>query len=400
MAMLTQIVGSSRIFLVGLAALIASTLTGLVCGVYLGSVNQVLELIPGLMILVPPLLNMRGSISGVLASRLSSSMHLGEFEVDFSPGNVLGDNLAASLIISVLIACILGLLAPLFAVLFGLPVISTADFVLISVLSGILSSVIVMAITLAVSLLSYRFGLDLDMVAAPTVTSSGDIVTLPILVVTSLVIMALDPGIRFILLVLVVILVLAAAVSALKLGETVRRIAGEMIPLLIPLCVITTLAGIMYSLDLSLLVRYAVFLVLIPPYVGGCGSIGGILCSRLATDMHTGAITPSLLPDREILPYIVSSYGFALIILPLLGVIAHFASAFLGFTSPGLGLILLITVTAGLALITLVNIVAYTTATLSFTHGLDPDNFGIPVITGIIDLAGAAVLIWVINFLL
>jgi mgtE-like transporter len=400
MAMRTQIVGSSRIFLVGLAALIASSFAASFAGIYLGSVKAVLELIPGLMILLPPSINMRGSISGVFASRLSSSMHLGEFETDLSRGTVLGDNLAASLVISVLIAFVLGLLAPLAAALFGLPVISTADFVLISVLSGIISSFVVMAITLAVSLLSYRFGLDLDLIAAPTVTTSGDIVTLPILVISSLIIMNLGSEVRFALMILVAVLVLAAGVSVFKLGEAVRAIAREMIPLLIPLCFIGTLAGMTYSLDLDLLVEYAVFLVLIPPYMGGCGSIGGILCSRLATGMHTGAIAPKLLPDREMGPYIFSSYGYALIILPLLGVIAHFASIVLGFNSPGLGLILLITTTAGLLVITLVNIVAYTTATLSFTYGLDPDNFGIPVITSIIDLAGAAVLIWVINYLL
>jgi len=44
--------------------------------------------------------------------------------------------------------------------------------------------------------------------------------------------------------------------------------------------------------------------------------------------------------------------------------------------------------------------VAYITASLSFRYGLDPDNFGIPVITSLIDLIGAAALVAMIDLLL
>ncbi|KAF1073321.1 hypothetical protein MKMG_02199 [Methanogenium sp. MK-MG] len=50
--------------------------------------------------------------------------------------------------------------------------------------------------------------------------------------------------------------------------------------------------------------------------------------------------------------------------------------------------------------ITIVNLIAYATAGLSFRYGLDPDNFGIPVITSTIDLVGAGILMAVINILI
>jgi len=53
-----------RLFLTGLVALLISTGIAVVAGSYLSSIRDLLTLIPGLMVLVPPTINMRGSISG------------------------------------------------------------------------------------------------------------------------------------------------------------------------------------------------------------------------------------------------------------------------------------------------------------------------------------------------
>ncbi|NLA39260.1 MAG: magnesium transporter MgtE, partial [Methanomicrobiales archaeon] len=182
-----------RLVLTGLGALFVSAAAASVAGIYLGSVREVLELIPGLMVLLPSIIDMRGNIAGVLASRLSSSMHLGEFSIDFREGCILGDNIRASFVVTVLIAFVLGIFAYAACRISGLPVVGVTDLVLISVISGIVSGLVVMGITLVIALLSYRYSLDLDMIAAPTVTTSGDIVTLPILVLSAVFVMLLSP---------------------------------------------------------------------------------------------------------------------------------------------------------------------------------------------------------------
>ena len=108
---LVAVASRTRLVMTGLVALLLSALAASVAGMYLGSVRDVLDLLPGLMVLLPPSINMRGSISGVLASRLSSSMHLGEFEVDFGKLSVLGGNIRASFVATVLIAFVLGFFA-------------------------------------------------------------------------------------------------------------------------------------------------------------------------------------------------------------------------------------------------------------------------------------------------
>jgi len=390
----------SRLILTGLAALLVSAAVSSVAGIYLGSVRENLLLIPGLMVLLPSIIHIRGSIAGVLASRLSSAMHLGEFSVDFGEGSVLGDNIRVSFVVTILIAFVLGIFAYVASRIFGYPVIGVTDLVLISVVTGILAGTVVTGITLLIALASYRYGLDLDMIAAPTVTTFGDIITLPILMISAAFVMLLDPLARLILSGVAVGLTVAAIIYTLHRPEGIGPIVRENIGLLIPLSVIGTLAGLTYSSSLDILVTTAAFLILIPPFTGILGSIGGILGSRLSTGMHTGEINPTFIPEGNVAHHFIISYLYTLILLPLLALIAHGAAVLMGSNSPGPGMLVIISLAAGLIVMTLVIGVAYITASLSFRYGLDPDNFGIPVITSLIDLIGAAALVAMIDLLL
>lgn len=390
----------SRLILTGLGALLVSAAAASIAGIYLGSVSEVLALIPGLMVLLPSIIDMRGNIAGVLASRLSSSMHLGEFSIDFEEGTVLGDNVRASFIITVLIAFVLGIFAYAASYLSGLPTVSITDLVLISVTSGIVSGLLVMGITVVIALASYHYGFDLDMIGAPTVTTSGDVVTLPILVLSAVFIMQLPPWGRLALGAAVIAIAVAALLYTRHRPERIGTIVRENLTLLIPLSILGTLAGLTYSLNLDSLVTFAVFLILIPPFMGTLGSIGGILGSTLSTGMHTGELAPAFLPGRDVVHHFIISYLYTLILLPLLALIAHSAAVLMGLNSPGFGMLVIISLVAGLAVMTLVNGAAYATASLSFRYGLDPDNFGIPVITSLIDLIGAAALVTVMGLLL
>lgn len=389
-----------RLVMTGLGALLISAAASSIAGIFLGSVHEVLKLIPGLMVLMPSIIDMRGNIAGVLASRLSSSMHLGEFTIDFQEGCVLGDNIRASFVVTVLIAFVLGIFAYIASRLSGLPVVGITDLVLISVISGIISGLLVMGITLIIALASYHYGLDLDMIAAPTVTTSGDIVTLPILVLSAIFVVLLPPLARLVIGVAVVAAAVIAVLYTWRRPERIGAIVRENLLLLIPLSILGTLAGLTYSLNLDDLVMFAAFLILIPPFMGGLGSIGGILGSSLSTGMHTGEINPRPLPERGVVHHFIISYLYTLILLPLLALIAHGAAVLMGLNSPGLGMLVTISLVAGLVVMTLVNGAAYVTASLSFRYGLDPDNFGIPVITSLIDLIGAAALVTAIGLLL
>ncbi|MBR1369425.1 magnesium transporter MgtE [Methanocalculus chunghsingensis] len=387
-------------FLAGLVALLLTTVFASIAGIYLGSVNEILILIPGLMILVPSSINMRGAIAGILASRLSSAMHIGAFDIDYKEGSVLGDNLRATFILTVIIAAIVGMLGYIIGIAAGLDIIPVMDMILISVISGCIAGVIVTLITLIVSLATYRYSIDLDMIGAPTVTTAGDVITLPLLVITAVLVVGLPQSVRYLLLGIVILLLILSILGTLKGTDTVQSIIREGLPLLAPLCILGTIAGVVYTEGLEDLVATAALLILIPPFMNGCGAIGGIICSRLATGMHMGSIEPQLIPGREVFSGFGTNYVYTLTILPLMGTIAHYSAVLIGLDSPGLLLMVVIATGSGLIVVTGMNLLAYMTASISFALGYDPDNFGIPVVTSSIDLIGATVLIMMIHLVL
>ncbi len=257
-----------------------------------------------------------------------------------------------------------------------------------------------MGVTLLIVMVCYKKSIDLDMVAAPTVTTAGDLATLPILLITGIWAMQLDPVIREYLFGGIAILLVIVAAYFLATSQSMKEIARELVPLLIILSLVGTLAGVTYTLDLENLVSLPVFLILIPPFTGGCGSIAGILCSRLATGMHMGWIEPSVLPEKRVLPYFKENYLYAIVIFPVMALLASVVSGMMGLFCPPAVIIVLAILLAGLIVLTFTTVIAYSTATLSFRYGLDPDNFGVPVITSVIDLIGALVLVTTINILI
>ena len=64
-------------------------MVGLVSGVTLGYMTDLLEIVPALMLLITPAIGVRGSIFGAVGSRLGTAVHMGTFELSFKRGSVL-----------------------------------------------------------------------------------------------------------------------------------------------------------------------------------------------------------------------------------------------------------------------------------------------------------------------
>ncbi|MGH2667952.1 MAG: magnesium transporter, partial [bacterium] len=163
----------------GTGALLVSSAGDLAAGLALGLMSGTLRRLPGLIILVPAAIGMRGNIFGALGSRLGTAIHTGQFPARLDRRSVAGQNVLASAVLTLYVSVALAFLAKEVARLFGVDTIPLLDYLVVSVLGGILSSVFVLAITLGVAVLSVRREWDMDNVAAPVVTAAGDVVTLP-----------------------------------------------------------------------------------------------------------------------------------------------------------------------------------------------------------------------------
>src|SRR5437868_7360263 len=104
----------------GFVALLLSSGGDLIAGITLGSITGTLKELPGLLVLVPAAIGMRGNIFGALGSRLGTQIHTGTFRLSRRPDTVVGQNILASLTLTLSISLALAVLAKVVAVGFGL----------------------------------------------------------------------------------------------------------------------------------------------------------------------------------------------------------------------------------------------------------------------------------------
>ena len=105
----------------GLAALLVSSGGDLLAGLTLGAITGTLEKLPGLLVLVPAAIGMRGNVFGALGSRLGTSIHAGTFSLSRRADTVVGQNVVASMALTLSISFVLAILAKAVSIGFGLP---------------------------------------------------------------------------------------------------------------------------------------------------------------------------------------------------------------------------------------------------------------------------------------
>lgn len=370
----------------GAAALAVSTFAGFVAGLTLASIAGTLEALPGLIILIPAAVGVRGSISGAMGARLGTSTHAGTFEVTWDRGGVLSQNIRAGAIMTLASSLYVAILAKVAAIAFGLESVSLVDLVTISMIGGAIGSGITMIVTVWIAVTSYRRGYDLDAVATPMVTAVGDMVTIPALFAATFLTRVDWLNVT----VAVVGVALALVVIARSFADlpSVRRVLVEMVPIILLTPVLDILAGTLLQSQFDHFRDYPVFLSLIPPFVSQAGALGGILSSRLSSKLRLGVLTPKGLPEQPALVdgAIVSTLGAGVFVL--IGLVAFALSPVRHLATPGAGTTVSVALTAGLLTIPLTLVIGYYLAVVTFRFGLDPDNHGVPVITSALDLAG------------
>src|ERR1044072_481355 len=119
------------------AALLVSSGGDLIAGLTLAGITDKLDELPGLLVLVPAAIGMRGNIFGALGSRLGTAIHTGTFRLSRRRDTVVGQNILASLALTMSVSLALAVLAKAVAVGFGLrSTISIPAFVVISMVGG------------------------------------------------------------------------------------------------------------------------------------------------------------------------------------------------------------------------------------------------------------------------
>jgi mgtE-like transporter len=156
---------------------IIATIGGVAAGIILSGMTEELKLIPGLIVIAPAVLGMRGNISCTLGSRLGSAIHMGLItKIENNPE--LTNNVLGSLLLSLIFSVVLGVLGHYVTLALGLESAGALTLVVIAVIAGVSSGVILAIVAVLLALGMFRFGFDPDNVVTPAIATIGDIVSM------------------------------------------------------------------------------------------------------------------------------------------------------------------------------------------------------------------------------
>ena len=161
-----------------LPLLIFCGLGGIVAGKTLAGMIDLLEKIPGLIIIIPAIIALRGNISTTLGSRLGSAYHLGVIDAENLWNEDLKQNIIGTLVLSFLISIIIGVLAFTTSIIFFNISPNPLKIILIVVIAGILSGIILTILTIIIIFAVFKRGYDPDNITGPALATFGDIITM------------------------------------------------------------------------------------------------------------------------------------------------------------------------------------------------------------------------------
>lgn len=378
----------------GLTVVLLTSVTGMIAGMTLAAAESTLERLPGLLLLVPAAIGMRGNIYGALASRLATALHVGAFEFELKRRSFLGRQIEATTLLTLATSVLIAVLSWILGSALGLHPIPAWDLIVVATVGGAAASAVLLVVTVVLAAISQRREWNMDDVGAPTVTMFGDVLTIPALLLAShlvpygtlsLVLGALLAGVG----------IWALVAGWRHRDDTVRRIVRESVVTLTFASVVGVLAGTVLQARLAEWLAAPVLLIMLPSFVANCGSLGGILSSRISSKLYLGLLEPTPLPSRNAGLDISVMFLYGIFAFTAIGVAAWIAATLMGQAPPGISTVAGIAIVAGILATLILSIVAYTTAATAYRHGLDPDNQGIPIVTSAMDFLGLLCLLGV-----
>ena len=379
----------------GLIALLICAVGDLIAGIILGKMTFFLETFPGLLVVIPGAIGMRGNIFGSFASRLSTSLHIGLISPQFEFSEDLNNNIFSSFVLTLVLSIFLGVVAKIFCIILHSPSMDIIDFILICTIAGLISNLIMLPITMFVSFKSFEHGWDPDNITSPIIAAFGDLFTLPAIIASTFILRLIDVDVlvKYIVLVAILIAVFVSFVYCYRLSDETKTILKQSTPILLLCSFLGGSAGGILNSSVETLLTNPSLLTLIPLFSGESGSLISILGARLSSGLHSGLVEPLRKPEGEALHNFAICFILAIIVFPFIGILAESSSLMFGTMGIGFDKIIPISTLSGIILVAIMVVVVYYISTVSYNHNLDPDNIVIPISTSVTDSISSLILI-------
>ena len=235
------------------------------------------------------------------------------------------------------------------------------DFILICTIAGLISNLIMLPITMLISFKSFENGWDPDNITSPIIAGFGDLFTLPAIIASIFVLQALNVNlmIKNIVFVILVIVILVGFIHCYRLSDETKTILKQSTPTLLLCSFLGGSAGGILNSSVETLLTNPSLLTLIPLFSGECGSLISILGARLSSGLHSGLVEPLSRPTGIALHNFGICYILAIIVFPLIGILAEASTISVGTIGVGFDKIIPISTLSGLILVSIMIFVVY-----------------------------------------
>ena len=362
-------------------------LVGIAAGTIIAYYSGLFRLAPWVILVYPSVVSARGVIGGLFCGRLSTALHLGTMRPRFL-GNTKSFYLLFRAVAVLTLEASLGM--SLVAMLFGSTFLGVAssDFVsilMVTMATMALALLVVSPLTVAVSVVSFKRGLDPDIVLYPVESTVSDFFITLIYVLVVNLFLQFGMGGKTMVSLVVLVMVLVSAyylIRSIRETEFAKTVRESLLTLVFVAFIVNVTGSTLGKISEVVGERREVYTVY-PAMIDTMGDVGAVVGSTATTKLALGALQPTVRSIRNHTTEIAGAW--------LASSIMYFIYAFLSLAIQGqlsqfsllmfAARVLTTNAIAGAVIV----IVSYMVAVLTYRKGLDPDNFVIPIESSLAD---------------
>jgi len=381
----------------------AFNIGGILAGFIVASQLNVFQLSPWAIAVYPAILTARGVISGLFSGRLSTALHIGTIHPRLR-GNTKNFHMLFKSIIFITLetSIAMSLVSLIFGSLFwGITFVDFSDILIVTsatMVLGLANSLI----TIEIAFISFKKGLDPDVIVYPVMSTVADIViTLCYVFTLNLFFLSGSIG-RYIVIFLGVLLItLALDVLPRCIHDQgfVKTIKESLLTLVFVAFIVNVTGTVLKGISEIVGSKKEIYTVY-PALIDTVGDVGSVVGSTATTKLALGLLKPSFHAIRNHVARISATWAASMIMFIVYSVLSLLTqgmftlNAFLTFSA--------LLLAANVIAVSAIVLISYAVAILTFKKGLDPDNFVIPIESSLADsITSIALLVvlFLVNYL-
>lgn len=360
---------------------------GIFAGFIVASQLNVFQRSPWAIAVYPAILSARGVISGLFSGRLGTALHVGTMHPKlFGNTKSFYKLFFAVIVITLETSVAMSLLSAVFgSLLWGITFANFTDILMVVVATMTLGELTLSLFTVNVAFLTFKKGLDPDIVVYPVMSTVADItITLCYALTLNLFFLfgLIGKGAIVFLGALLVALTLYILSQNIHEKEFVKTIKESFLTLLFVVFIVNITGTALNKVSAVVENRKEIYTVY-PALIDMTGDVGSVVGSTATTKLALGLLKPSLSSMRTHFVQIFGAWGASIMIFVLISILSLLVQGMLGF-STFLELTTLLLITNVIAVSSII-FISYGVSILTFVRGLDPDNFVIPIESSLAD---------------